>query len=84
MHQDTCSSAQNLVKLLGQRSSTSRVLSSENTSIPNDLDSPVVRLDEIGSQLFNLVLEAKREDIGEIVIRSLSFLSVGESSGLDT
>ena len=59
-------------------------LTSKDTTIPTDLGLPITTSLVLSTQLVQLVLQAERQDLLEIVVWSLSFLGVGESSNGNT
>jgi hypothetical protein len=59
-------------------------LTSKDTTLPTDLGLPITASLVLSTQLVQLVLQAERQDLLEIVVWSLSFLGIGESSNGDT
>jgi hypothetical protein len=59
-------------------------LTSKNTTLPADLGLPITTSLVLSTQLVQLVFQAERQDLLEIVVWSLSFLGIGESSNGNT
>jgi len=57
---------------------------SKDTTLPTDLGLPITSSLVLSTQLVQLVFQAERQDLLEIVVWSLSFFGIGESSNGDT
>jgi hypothetical protein len=59
-------------------------LTSEDTTLPTDLGLPITTSLVLSTQLSQLVFQAERQGLLKVVVWSLSFFGIGESSNGDT
>ena len=59
-------------------------LTSKDTTFPTDLGLPVTSSLVLSTELVQLVLQAERQGLLKVVVRSLSLFGIGETSDGDT
>jgi len=59
-------------------------LTSKDTTLPTDLGLPITSSLVLSTQLVQLVFQTERQDLLKVVVWSLSFFGIGESSNGDT